>query len=127
MHEIQKIAKTHKLIGGDTIFFSKKYSSSIVMKFFFPMPKRSAHQLQRQYAEKVKDRLDILEKYITQIRRASECAKEGNMQDSFNILSTVADVYDVETPIADFVRGSYFLGQLQEIRDEYLFLNHELS
>ena len=127
MHEIQRIAKNHKPIGGDTIFFSKKYSSSIVTKknFFPKMPKRSADQLQRQYAEKVKQRLNILEQYIVQIRRASEFAKEGNMQDSFNILSTIADVYDIETPVYDFVRGSDFLGQLQDIRDEYLSLNHE--
>lgn len=89
------------------------------------MPKRSAHMLQRKFEKEVNERLNLLEQYIVQIRRASEFAKEGNIQDSFNILSTVADVYAIEVPVADFVRGSDFLGELENIRDDFLSLNDD--
>lgn len=124
-HEIQEIAKTHKPIGGKTVFFSNRYSSSIVKKnFFLPkMPKRSLHHLQRQFEKELNERLDLMEKYIAQVRRASEFAKEGKIQDSYNILSTIGDVYGIEVTVADFVQGSDLLWHLQDIRDEYLSLN----
>ena len=85
------------------------------------MPKRSSLQLQQMFEKEVNERLDLMEKYIVQIRRASEFAKEGDIQGSFNILSTVGDVYAIEVPVADFVRGSDFLGKMQDIRDKYIF------
>ena len=84
------------------------------------MPKRSMNQLQLVFESKVNERLNIMECYIAQIRRASEFASKGNISDSFNILSTVGNVYDVEAAVADFVLGSNFLTQLEYYRDHYL-------
>lgn len=87
------------------------------------MPKRSLHRLQQKFEKELNERLDLMEKYIAQVRRASEFAKEGKIQDSYNILSTIGDVYGIEVTVADFVQGSDLLWHLQDIRDEYLSLN----
>ena len=86
------------------------------------MPKVSKQKLQLQFQTKVNERVKILEQYFAQIRRALEFAKDGNISDSFNILSTFGNVFDGEAVAADFVPGSDFLFELQKVRNDYLDL-----
>ena len=90
------------------------------------MPKRCAYNIQVKFEKKINKRLQMMEKYIAQIRRASEFARQGNIQDSFNIISTVGDVYDMEDKVADFLRGSELLSELQDLRDEFLSLPYDV-
>lgn len=90
------------------------------------MPKRCAYKIQVKFANKINKRLQIMEEYITQIRRASEFAREGNILDSFNIISTVGDVYDMEDKVADFLKGSELLSELQDLRDEFLSFPYDV-
>lgn len=87
------------------------------------MPKRSAYPLQLRFEEQVSKRLEVMEVFVSQVQRALQFAKDGSLQDSFNILSTVGGVYDMESIAADFSRNSDFLVDLQDVRDMFVQLD----
>ena len=67
--------------------------------------------------------MSLLFKASEQARRACEFARNGNIQCSINILTTLDAVYDFEQILGDFLPESPFLIQMQGLRDQIFELS----
>lgn len=90
--------------------------------FFFSMPKRSRRQLVKMFSQRLDAQVRFLFKASEQVKRASEFAKHGNIQCSLNILNTLDGVFDMNRITSDFLPGSLFLSELQDMRDQIYVL-----